>query len=204
MTDNDTQDHRILSDRDLDIIFRQARSHNKWQDKPVSDTLVRAIYDLMKWGPTSANCSPARVRFVKSEAAREKLVACVSSGNAEKVRTAPVTAIIGSDSRFYEEIPKLFPHNPDAAKWFSSSESMAAETAMRNSTLQGAYLMMAARSLGLDCGPMSGFDKDAVNEAFFPDGRIQVNFLCAIGYGDPDGLFDRLPRFAFDEACDIL
>jgi len=201
---NLNNEKRILSDHDLDIIFRRARSHNKWQDKPVSDTLLHALYDLVKWGPTSANCSPARITFVKTPEATDKLLACVSSGNAEKVRTAPVTAIIGYDNEFYEKIPQLFPHNPGARDWFTSSEEMAYVTAFRNSSLQGAYFMIAARSLGLDCGPMSGFDNDAVDKAFFPDGRIRSNFLCAIGYGDPEGLFDRLPRLGFDDVCEIV
>ncbi len=204
MASDQTTDHKILSDHVLDVLFRDARSHNKWLDEPVSDTLIHALYDLMKWGPTSANCSPARVIFVKGDEAREKLLACVSSGNHEKTRTAPVVAIIGYDTEFYEKIPQLFPHKPEAKNWFTSSEELARVTAVRNGTLQGAYLMMAARALGLDCGPMSGFDNDAVDKAFFPDGKVKSNFICAIGYGDPAGLFERLPRLAFAEACEIL
>ncbi|RMF12045.1 MAG: malonic semialdehyde reductase [Alphaproteobacteria bacterium] len=204
MAQDQLPDRKILSDQALDTIFREARSQNKWLDKPVSDTMLHAVYDLMKWGPTSANCSPARIVFVKGPDAKEKLVACVSEGNKEKTRTAPVVAIIGYDARFYEKLPELFPHNPDAKNWFTSSEEMARITAMRNGTLQGAYLMIAARALGLDCGPMSGFDHDAVDKAFFPDGRIKSNFLCGLGYGDPAGVFERLPRLSFSEACKIL
>lgn len=194
----------ILSDHDLDLIFRHARSHNKWRDKPVSEVLIRAIYELMKWGPTSANCSPARLVFVQSAAEKERLAQCVSSGNKEKVLTASVVAIIGHDSQFYDLIPQLFPHNPEARDWFAHDANVAAATAFRNGTLQGAYLMIAARALGLDCGPMSGFDNAAVDKAFFPGGRVKSNFLCAMGYGDPAGLFERNPRLSFDEACKII
>lgn len=194
----------LLSDNALDIIFRNARSHNKWQDKPVSDVTLRAVYDLMRWGPTAANSSPARITFVTSPEQREKLVACVSSGNAEKVRTAPVTAIIGYDLQFYDLLPKLFPHNPGARDWFTGDNGAALKTATQSGTLQGAYLMIAARALGLDCGPMAGFDNAAVDKAFFPDGRIKSNFICALGYGDPAGLFDRSPRLDFDDACRII
>lgn len=191
----------FLSDHDLDLIFRNARSQNKWQDKPVSDVTIRAIYDLMRWGPTSANCSPARIVFVTSAEAKQKLADCVSSANKPKVLGAPVTAIIGYDSQFYDRIPELFPHNPGARDWFANNAELAEQTALRNSSLQGAYLMIAARSLGLDCGPMSGFDANAVNAAFFADGRIKVNFVCGLGYGDPEGLFPRLPRLSFADAC---
>lgn len=191
----------ILSDNDLDLIFRTARSQNKWLDKPVSEVTLRAVYDLMRWGPTSANCSPARIVFVNSDEGREKLAGCVSAGNAEKVRTAPVTAIIGYDTKFYDRIPELMPHNPSARDWFANNEALATETATRNSSLQGAYLMIAARALGLDCGPMSGFDPVKVNEAFFPDGQIKVNFICGLGYGDAAGVFPRSPRLAFADAC---
>ncbi len=194
----------MLTDKDLDLVFRNARSHNKWQDKPVSEITIRAIYDLLRWGPTSANCSPARLVFVSSGQEKEKLVKCVSQGNSEKVRTAPVTAIIGYDEKFYDKIAELFPHNPGAREWFANDEKVAFETAFRNSSLQGAYFMIAARSLGLDCGPMSGFDQGAVNKTFFPEGQIKVNFICAIGYGDPAGLFDRSPRLSFDSACKII
>lgn len=195
---------RILSDHCLDVIFRSARSHNKWLDKPVSEVTLRAVYDLTRWGPTSANCSPARFVFVTSPEGREKLVTCVSQGNSEKVRTAPVTVIIAYDTRFYDLIPQLFPHNPGARDWFAHDPAVVEATAFRNSTLQGAYLMVAARALGLDCGPMSGFDNAAVDRTFFPDGRHKSNFICALGYGDPAGLFERSPRLSFKEACSIV
>ena len=194
----------ILSDADLDTIFRTARSYNRWQDKAVSPVQLQAIYDLMRWGPTSANCSPARLVFVTSVQAKEQLADCVSAGNRIKVETAPVTALIGMDMKFYDQIPKLFPHNPGARDWFAHDDAVAEETAFRNATLQGAYLMIAARAVGLDCGPMSGFDKAAVDAAFFSGTSVKVNFICAIGHGSQEELFDRSPRFAFDEACRII
>ncbi len=197
-------DDRILNDQSLDVIFRAARTHNRWLDRPVSEVTLRALYDLLRWGPTSANAQPARFVFVTSAEAREKLLACVSQGNQEKVRTAPVTAIVAYDTKFYEELPKLFPHNPAAKDWFASDAALVEETAFRNSSLQGAYLIIAARALGLDCGPMSGFDKAKLDAAFFPDGRYRSNFICALGYGDPAGLFPRNPRLSFAEACEIL
>jgi len=195
---------KILSDADLDTIFRQARSHNTWQDRSVSDVQIEVIYDLLRWGPTSANCSPARFVFCKSQEAKDKLADCAIEGNIAKIKTASVVAIIGYDRKFYDKIPQLFPHNPGARDWFAHDEKGAEETAFRNSTLQGAYLMMAARSIGLDCGPMSGFDPDKVNEVFFKDGDVQVNFICSIGYGDESGIFPRSPRLSFAEACEIL
>jgi len=194
----------MLNDQAFDILFRTARSHNKWRDKPVSDVTVAALYDLLRWGPTSANCFPARFVFVTSAEARARLGGCVAPGNAEKVATAPVTAIIGHDSEFYEMIPKLFPHNPKARDWFVNDPALAEVTAFRNGTLQGDYLMLAARALGLDCGPMSGFDNAAVDREFFPGGTIKSNFICALGYGDPAGLFPRSPRPNFDEVCSIV
>jgi 3-hydroxypropanoate dehydrogenase len=193
----------ILSDRDLDIIFRAARSQNGWTDKPVSDVQVQALYDLLRWGPTSANCSPARFVFVRSAEGKDKLAACVMPQNKAKVMAAPVTVIIGMDLKFYDKIPQLFPHNPGARDWFAHDETVARTTAMRNSTLQGAYLMIAARALGLDCGPMSGFDHAAVDAAFFAGTSTVSNFICALGYGNPDAVFPRLPRLAFDEACQL-
>lgn len=194
----------IINDEGLDVIFRGARSQNVWTDKPVSDTLIRALYDLVRMGPTSANCSPARFLFVKSEEAKARLAEHVSDGNKSKTLTAPVCVIIGYDLKFYDKLPQLFPHNPGARDWFTSSEELARETAFRNGTLQGAYLLIAARSLGLDCGPMSGFDNGGVDGEFFPEGSVKSNFLCGIGYGDADGLFPRSPRLDFDEACEIL
>jgi len=192
-----------VNDTALDTIFRTARSHNKWQDKPVSDTLLMAVYDLMRWGPTSANACPARIVFVKSPAAKERLKPHVSSTNAEKVMTAPAVAIIAHDLNFAEMLPKLFPHNLDAKNWFKAPAVRDA-TAFRNGTLQGAYFMIAARALGLDCGPMSGFNNAGVDKEFFDGTELKSNFICSIGYGDPSGLFDRNPRLSFDEACKIL
>lgn len=194
----------ILSDKDLDTIFRQARSYNRWSEQPVSPVQIRALYDLMRMGPTSANCSPARLVFVSSPDAKARLAECVSLGNKVKVETAPVTAIIGYDLKFYDKIPQLFPHNPDARNWFAHDEDAAFQTAFRNSTLQGAYLMIAARSLGLDCGPMSGFDQAKVDVAFFGGTDIKSNFICALGYGTTQELFPRSPRLSFDEVCQII
>lgn len=194
----------ILPDAALDQIFRHARTHNAWQDKPVSEEQLRALYDLMKWGPTSANCSPARIVFVKSDEARRKLEPALSDGNRAKTMKAPVTAIIGVDYAFYEKLPYLFPHT-DAKSWFEGNEKLIETTAFRNATLQGGYLILAARSLGLDAGPMSGFDNAMVDAAFFAGTKTRSNFIVALGYGDPDPkvLFPRSPRLAFDEACRI-
>lgn len=196
-------DH-FLSDRDLDAIFRTARTYNSWSDRPVSNVQLQAIYDLARMGPTSANASPARFLFCQSAEAKEKLSACVSAGNRPKVLTAPVTVIIGMDLAFYEKLPQLFPHDPSAPSWFEGKPDLIRETALRNSSLQGAYLIIAARSLGLDCGPMSGFDKAAVDAAFFEGTSIETNFICALGYGTSERLFPRSPRLSFDEACTIL
>lgn len=195
--------HAPLPDSTLDQIFRNARSQNGWTDTPVSETLIRAVYDLTRMGPTSANCSPARFVFVTSQDAKEKLAALSSAGNAPKILAAPVTVIIGHDLKFYDKIPELFPHNPGARDWFTSSEKLAETTAFRNGTLQGAYLMIAARALGLDCGPMSGFDNAKVDEAFFPDSHVKSNFICSLGIGDPSKVFDRSPRLAFEDAARI-
>lgn len=191
-----------LSELALDTLFRAARSFNAWQDKAVTDEQLHQIYELMKWGPTSANSCPARIVFVKSEEAKARLKPCLNEGNVEKSMTAPVVAIIGMDMEFYEKLPKLFPHT-DARSWFAGNEVKIAENAMRNSSLQGAYLMLAARALGLDCGPMSGFDPAKLNAAFFPDGKVKANFICAIGYGSEEKLYPRGPRLDFDEACRI-
>ena len=193
-----------LDDAALDVLFRDARSQNVWQDKPVSAETLQAIYDLMKWGPTSANCFPIRIVFAHTQAEKDRLSTMVMEGNIEKVRKAAAVAIMGYDTEFYEELPTLFPHDQTARSWFSDAPVVAQETAFRNSSLQGAYLMMAARSLGLDCGPLSGFEPDLVNEAYFPGGTIKANFLCSLGYGDPSGVFDRSPRPDFDRFCKIL
>ena len=186
----------------LDQLFFDARTHNEWQDRPVSDELLRELFDVLRWGPTSANCCPARIVFVKSPEAKAKLLPALIEGNVEKTRTAPVTAIIGHDLEFHEYLPKLFPHT-DARSWFVGNQPLIEATAFRNGTLQGAYLIMAARALGLDCGPMSGFDADQVNEAFFAGTSTRVNFLCNLGYGRPEALFPRSPRFEFDDVCRV-
>lgn len=192
-----------ISQQALEQLFIDARTHNAWQPKQVSDDQLKQIYDLFKFAPTSVNCNPARIIFVKSPEAKERLVACVSPGNVDKTKTAPVTAIVGMDLDFYEQLPKLFPH-VDAKSWFVGKEDFIQSTAFRNSSLQGAYLILAVRALGLDCGPMSGFDADKVNAEFFPNGRVKVNFLLNIGYGDPSSLMPRQPRPSFEEACQIL
>jgi 3-hydroxypropanoate dehydrogenase len=187
----------------LDALFREARTHNAWTDQPVGDDDLHAVFDLLKWGPTSANCSPARFVFLRSAEAKEKLKPALSAGNLAKTMAAPVTAIIAYDPKFYDLLPKLFPH-ADARAWFASSAALAEETAFRNSSLQGAYFIIAARAAGLDTGPMSGFDKAAVDAAFFAESGWKSNFLCNLGHGDPTGLFGRSPRFEFAEACQIL
>ena len=192
-----------LNDAALDQLFRNARTHNAWLPREVSDAQLRQVYDLAKMAPTSANCSPARIVFVKSAAAKEKLAPALSDGNRAKTLAAPVTAIVGTDYAFYEHLPKLFPH-ADARSWFAGNQALIDITAFRNGTLQGAYLILAARSLGLDCGPMSGFDNARVDAAFFSGTTVKSNFLINIGYGDASrDLFPRSPRFAFDEACSI-
>ncbi|MDJ0949617.1 MAG: malonic semialdehyde reductase [Alphaproteobacteria bacterium] len=187
----------------LDLIFRDARTHNAWTDRPISDDTLRALFELLKMGPTSANCSPARFLFLRSREAKERLRPALTQGNLDKTMAAPVTAIIGYDLEFYEELPQLFPHT-DARSWFAGKPELIATTAFRNGTLQGAYLIIAARAVGLDCGPMSGFDNAKVDAEFFPGGRVKSNFLCNLGHGDPAGLFGRSPRFDFDQACQIL
>ncbi|MGE0071798.1 MAG: malonic semialdehyde reductase [Thiomonas sp.] len=188
----------------LHQLFDDARTYNAWLDKPVPEALLRELYDRMKWGPTSANCSPARIVFVQSPAAKARLAPCISEGNRAKTLQSPVTAIIGMDMAFYDRLPELFAHNPEARDWFAGKPDLIAATALRNSSLQGGYFILAARALGLDCGPMSGFDADAVNAAFFAGSTVQVNFLCNLGYGDPQGLFPRSPRLGFDQACRIV
>lgn len=192
-----------LGDTALDQLFQAARTHNKWQDKEVPDAVLERLVDIMKMGPTSANCSPARFLFVKSDAAKKRLKPYLSSGNAEKTMQAPVCAIIGYDLEFYEHLPKLFPHT-DARSWFTGNESKIKETAFRNGSLQGAYMILAARALGLDCGPMSGFDNAGVDKEFFSGTATKSNFLCNIGYGDPAGLRPRGPRFTFAEMARII
>jgi 3-hydroxypropanoate dehydrogenase len=192
-----------LPERCLDQIFTDARTHNAWQPRDVADALLHELVNLLKLGPTSANCSPARFLFVKSRTAKERLQPFLSEGNRDKTMAAPVCAIIGYDLDFYEHLPKLFPHT-DAKSWFAGKEQKIFETAFRNGTLQGAYLIIAARALGLDCGPMSGFDNAGVDREFFAGTNIKSNFLCSLGYGDLSVLFPRSPRFAFDEMARIL
>lgn len=191
----------LIDTAGLDTLFREARSHNKWREQTVSDDTLHALYDLTKFGPTSANSSPARFVFIRSKEGKEKLAPALSAGNLDKTMAAPVTVIVAYDPRFFEKLPWLFPHNPEAVSWFTSNDSLAATTAFRNGTLQGAYLMMAARSLGLDIGAMSGFDNARVDAVFFATNGWRSNFLVNVGYGDPDGLFNRSPRLPFDEAC---
>ena len=193
----------ILNDAGLDLLFREARTHNGWTDKEVSDVLLQAVFDLAKMGPTSANCSPLRIVYVKSQAAKERLKPALIEGNVDKTMAAPVTAVLGHDLEFYEQLPKLFPHT-DARSWFLGNDELIEATAFRNGSLQGAYFILAARALGLDCGPMSGFDNAMVDQAFFPNGKVKSNFICNLGYGDPSKLFPRSPRFDFDEVCKII
>jgi 3-hydroxypropanoate dehydrogenase len=194
----------MLDSRVLDTIFREARTHNGWLPKPVSDDTLGQLYELMKWGPTSANCSPARILFIRTKEAKERLKPALSSGNRDKTMAAPVTAIVAYDLKFYDLLPKLFPHDQKARSWFTSDEGVARMTAIRNGTLQGAYMIIAARALGLDCGPMSGFDNAKVDAEFFPGQDVKSNFLCNLGHGDPSKLFNRSPRLSFGEACKIL
>jgi 3-hydroxypropanoate dehydrogenase len=187
----------------LDQLFRNARTHNGWQGKPVPDSLLTELHDIMKWGPTSANCWPLRVVYVKSPDAKARLMPLLMEGNRAKTAAAPVIALLGMDMAFYEELPRLFPHT-DAKSWFVGNDALIAATAFRNSSLQGAYFMLAARALGLDCGPMSGFDAAKVDAEFFPGTQIKTNFICNLGYGDAAQLFSRSPRPAFAEVCKIL
>jgi 3-hydroxypropanoate dehydrogenase len=201
-----------LGNEALDILFRQARTHNVWLDEPIGDDVLRDLYDLMKLGPTSANSCPARILFLRTHEAKQRLLPALSPTNVGKTLQAPVTAIIGFDSRFFEETPKLFPNNPAMADVFSGAPQLAETTAFRNGSLQGGYFILAARSVGLDCGPMSGFDNAKVDAEFFSAAagnppafhQVKSNFLCNIGYGDASKLFTRNPRLDFDEACRLL
>jgi 3-hydroxypropanoate dehydrogenase len=192
-----------ISSEALDQIFRQARTFSGWLPKRVPVETLREIYDLARLGPTSANGSPARFVFVESEAAKARLLPAMAPLNVEKVKTAPVTVIVASDMEFHEQLPRLFPH-ADMRKYFAGNQALIEETALRNSSLQGAYFILAARALGLDCGPMSGFDAGKVNAEFFPDGKWKANFLCNLGYGDKSKLYPRNPRLEFEEACRVL
>ena len=181
-------------------LFTDARTQNGYKPDPVSDDTLRQLYDLMKFGPTAANSTPARLVFVRSPEAKDKLLGCVSPGNVNKVREAPVTVIVGMDLDFHDQLPKLFPH-VDARAWFVNDAAKRAESAMRNSSLQGGYMIMAARALGLDCGPMSGFDHAKIDAAFWAGTAVKTNFICSLGKGDPSKVFQRNPRLSFDEAC---
>lgn len=193
-----------LSDDGLDLVFREAHTAYGWDGRTVSTALMQAVYDLTKWGPTSANCSPARFVFVHTPEGKARLAPHLAEGNRAKTLAAPVTVIVAHDLHFYEKIPQLLPHNPSAREWFSGNEALARETAFRNGSLQGAYLIIAARALGLDCGPMSGFNQVGVDAEFFPGGTVKSNFLCNIGYGSQDGFFPRSPRLSFEEACTLV
>jgi 3-hydroxypropanoate dehydrogenase len=192
-----------LNETQLNLLFGEARSMNGWQDKDVSDEMIRSIYELTKMGPTSTNCCPARFKFIKSEEQKLKLKESLLPNNIEKVMSAPVIAIIGFDLDFSDNLSKLFPHM-DIAPMYKGNDVMNHSTAFRNSSLQGAYFMMVSRALGLDCGPMSGFNNAMVDEIFFKGTNIKSNFLCCIGYGDPSKIFMRLPRLNFDEVCEII
>lgn len=191
-----------LDDRSLDILFRSARTHSAWLPKPVPTDLLKQVHDLAKMGPTSGNCCPMRIVFVASKEAKEKLKPILDKGNVEKTMAAPVTAIIGMDMEFYEKLPFLFPHT-DARSWFVGNQPLIESAAFRNSSLQGAYFMLAARSLGLDCGPMSGFNNNKMDEVFFAGTKVKSNFICNLGYGDATKLHPRSPRFEFDEVCRV-
>jgi 3-hydroxypropanoate dehydrogenase len=193
-----------LDDAALDLIFRQARTQNGWLPTPVTDDQLRAIYAVMRVGPTSANSSPARILFLRTPEAKARLLPALSAGNVDKTKAAPVTAIIGYAPRFWELLPKLFPHRPEMKNPYEANAQLAETVAFRNGTLQGAYFMIAARAVGLDVGGMSGFDNAKVDAEFFPDGRIKSNFLCNVGHGDPSKIMPKLPRLEFEEACRLL
>jgi len=194
-----------IDDATIDALFREARNNNKFRDEPVSDDTLRALFDILKWGPTSANCSPARFLFLRTKEAKERIGPALSSGNRAKTLAAPVCVVVAYDPKFYEKLPQLFPANADATKWFTSNESFAATTAFRNGTLQGAYLMIAAHLVGLDVGGMSGFDNAKVDAEFFSYSGWRSNFLVNLGHGDPEGVVQpRPPRLSFDEACQLL
>ncbi len=207
----------MIDEEALDILFRKARTYTAWLDKPVSDESLRQLYDLLKWGPTSANCSPSRFVFLRTKKSKERLRPTLAPGNVEKTMSAPVTVIVAYDLTFYEKLPRLFPHNPAMREIFAKNPQLVDITAKRNSSLQGAYLIPAARSLGLDCGPMSGFDNAKLDEEFFgagkcedceqeffPEGHVKSNFLCNLGYGDSSKLYPRSPRLDFQETCTLL
>jgi len=192
----------MLDQKALNALFLEARTHNGWLDRPVDDALLRQLWEVMRWAPTSANCMPARIVFVRTPAAKEKLKPALSPGNLDKTMAAPATAIIGYDTEFFELLPKLYPQ-VDMKKNFVGNPALAETAAFRNGSLQGGYFILAARALGLDCGPMSGFDNAKVDAAFFPGGKVKSNFLCNLGYGDAAKLRPRNPRLSFEEACRV-
>jgi 3-hydroxypropanoate dehydrogenase len=196
-------EHKKISDECMNQLFREARTHWVWRSEPVPIALLKQVYELARFGPTSANSSPARFVFITTPEAKERLRPALAPGNLEKTMTAPVTVIVAWDTEFHEKLPQLFPAR-DMRSVFAGKAELIHETAFRNGTLQGAYLIMAARALGLDCGPMSGFDQQKVNAEFFPDGKWKANFLINIGYGDASKIFPRNPRLSFDEACRVL
>jgi 3-hydroxypropanoate dehydrogenase len=193
---------QALTEQAMKQLFTEARTHSAWLPEPVGDDLLKKIYDLMKFGPTSANCSPLRIVFVKSKEAKERLKPALSPGNVEKTMAAPVTAIFARDMKFYEHLPMLFPH-ADAKSWFAGNDALIADTAARNSSLQGAYFIIAARACGLDCGPMSGFDQEKLNQEFFKGTSFKANFICNLGFGDKTNPPPRSPRFKFEDICKI-
>ena len=194
-----------LDERSLDILFREARTHRVWVDKPVSDEVLRDLYELLKWGPTSANTCPARFLFLCTHASKQRLAPALSPGNVQQTMAAPVTAIVAYDLNFYEKLPRLFPHDPGMRDMFAKQPDLAASTAFRNGTLEGGYFILAARALGLDCGPMSGFDNAKVDAEFFQnEPAVKSNFLCNLGYGDREKLLPRSPRLEFKEACTLM
>lgn len=210
--------NQLLSDDGQNLLFREAHTYVRWQEKPVNDDTLRALYDLLKWAPTSMNCNPMRILFLRTPEAKQRLLPALAAGNVDKTMSAPVTAILAYDLDFYQHMPRLFPPMPAARDMFANAPEVAETTARRNSSLQGAYFMLAARALGLDCGPMSGFDNAKVDEEFFAagqaldpseqefftKGQIRANFLCNIGYGDPAGVYPRNPRFDFADVCKLL
>ena len=193
-----------LSEPALDQLFRHARTHNGFKPDPIPDEDLQEIYDLVKWGPTTSNSQPLRILFLRSQAAKERLAPALSQGNRAKTMAAPVCAMLAYDLKFYEHLPRTFAHNQEAKSWFEGQPALIEATALRNSSIQGGYFIMAARALGYDCGPMSGFDNAKVDAEFFPDGHVKSNFLCNIGKGDWSKVMPRNPRFTFDEACEIL
>ncbi|CAM3618934.1 malonic semialdehyde reductase [Halomonas lysinitropha] len=194
----------VIDNTAVETLFTEARTHNVWKDQEVSEEKLRELYHLMHFGPTSMNCQPLRVLFLKSQDAKERLKPALLPGNQEKTMKAPVVAVLGYDTEFYQHLPRMFSHNKDAKSLFEGKTDFINSTAFRNSSIQGGYFILAARALGLNAGPMSGFNNAAVDEAFFPDGQVKSNFLCNLGYGDASALFPRQDRFEFDEVCQVL